>query len=92
MGMSEYLDGATRFLPIISAPSSALKSPLRLTRAFAEHDYNGISCHCGCRPKISTPSWLVSATVTQMWTEFSSPCRTSSPHSRTVPPARTGPR
>lgn len=40
--MSEYLDGATRLFPIIGDPIKYVESPVRLTRTFAERDYNGI--------------------------------------------------
>jgi shikimate dehydrogenase len=40
--MFAHLSGATRLFPIIGDPIKYVESPMRLTRAFEERDYNGI--------------------------------------------------
>ena len=40
--MFDRLSGATRLFPIIGDPIKYVESPMRLTRTFAERDYNGI--------------------------------------------------
>jgi shikimate dehydrogenase len=40
--MLGHLSGATRLFPIIGDPIKYVESPMRLTRTFAERDYNGM--------------------------------------------------
>jgi shikimate dehydrogenase len=42
MNMFNRLSGATRLFPIIGDPIKYVESPMRLTRTFAERDYNGL--------------------------------------------------
>src|SRR3954454_18738610 len=42
MNMFDRLSGATRLFPIIGDPIKYVESPMRLTRTFAQRDYNGI--------------------------------------------------
>ena len=40
--MPDHLSGASRLFPIIGDPIKYVESPLRLTRTFGEHGYNGV--------------------------------------------------